>query len=331
MTGGVSQEFLNLVIRQLHQRHDMNTLKRDILDCIGNTSLLALRNIVPKNGARILLKLENENPTGSMKDRMALAMIEGAEANARLKAGGSVVEYTGGSTGVSLSLICAVKGYPLHIVSSDAFAKEKLDHMKILGATLEIVHSEGGGMTEKLTRDMVEAARVITEKTGGFWTDQLRNTDQLAAYRKMAEEIWSQTEGKVDGFVQSVGTAGSIRGNAETLRRHNPQIKIVAVEPSESPVLSGGKPGAHKIDGIGAGFVVPLWQKGIADLMDQVSTQEAAAMALRLAREEGLFGGTSTGANVVAALRLAEHLGPKATVVTVMCDTGMKYLSKSLV
>ena len=304
----------------------MNELPRNILDCIGNTRLLALRHISPQSGARILMKLENENPTGSMKDRMALAMIEAAEADGRLKAVGTVVEYTGGSTGVSLSLICAVKGYELHIVTSDAFAREKLDYMKILGAELQIVPSESGGMTEKLTKDMVDAARIITEKTGGFWTDQLKNTDQLAAYHKMAEEIWSETGGQIDGFVQSVGTAASLRGNAEGLRRHKEQIRIVAVEPAESAVLSGGQPGAHKIDGIGAGFIVPLWQKSIADQIERVSTEEAMAMALRLAREEGLFAGTSTGANVIAALRLAEQLGRGATIVTIMCDTGMKYL-----
>jgi len=304
----------------------MNGLPRDILQCIGHTSLLPLRKIVPGNGARILLKLENENPTGSMKDRMALAMIEAAEADGRLKPGGTVVEYTGGSTGVSLSLVCAVKGYPLHIVTSDAFSREKLDYMKILGASLQIVPSDSGRMTEKLTRDMVEAARVITENTGAFWTDQLKNKDQFAAYHKMADEIWRQTAGGINGFVHSVGTAGSIRGNAEGLRRHNSKIRIVAVEPAESPVLSGGQPGAHKIDGIGAGFVVPLWQQGIADQIEQVSTEEAMAMAFRLAREEGLFAGTSTGGNVVAALRLAEQLGREATIVTIMCDTGMKYL-----
>jgi cysteine synthase A len=306
----------------------MNELPRDILHCIGNTSLLALRKMVPKNGSRILLKLESENPTGSMKDRMALAMIEAAEADGRLPPDGSVVEYTGGSTGVSLSLVCAVKGYPLHIVSSDAFAQEKLEHMKILGAKLQILHSESGGMTEKLTRDLIEAARLIAVKTGSFWTDQMNNKDAIVAYHKMAEELWMQTGGHIDGFVQSVGTAGSLRGNAEALRRHNAKIRIVAVEPSESAVLSGGKPGAHKIDGVGAGFVIPLWQPGIADQIEQVSTQEANAMAMRLAREEGLFAGTSTGANVIAALRLAQQLGPDATIVTVMCDTGMKYLSK---
>jgi cysteine synthase A len=304
----------------------MNGSQRGILQCIGNTSLLALRNIVPGNGSRILLKMENENPTGSMKDRMALAMIEAAEADGRLTADGSVVEYTGGSTGVSLSLVCAVKGYPLHIVTSDAFARQKLDHMKILGARLQIVRSDGGRMTEKLTRDMIEAARIIAGETGGFWTDQLNNRDQLAAYHGMAEEIWAQTGGRIDGFVQSVGTAASLRGTAEALRRRTERIRIVAVEPAESPVLSGGQAGAHKIDGIGAGFVVPLWQAGLADRIERVSTDDAVAMALRLAREEGLFAGTSTGANVVAALRLAEQLGPGAAIVTVMCDTGMKYL-----
>ena len=305
---------------------NMKDARRDILACIGNTSLLPLRNVVPKNGARIVLKIESENPTGSMKDRMALEMVEAAERDGRLKPGGSVVEYTGGSTGVSLALVCAVKKYPLHIVTSDAFAREKLDQMEILGAKLQIIQSESGGMTGKLTRDMVEAARIITEKTGGYWTDQLKNTDQLAAYHAMADEIWAQTDGKVDGFVQSVGTAASLRGISEGLRRRNNKVRIVAVEPTESAVLSGGPSGSHKIDGIGAGFVVPLWRDDIANGIERVSTSEANAMALRIAREEGLFAGSSTGANVIAALRLAEQLGPDATVVTVMCDTGMKYL-----
>jgi cysteine synthase A len=300
----------------------------DILHCIGNTSLVALRRIVPPNGSRILVKMESENPTGSMKDRMALAMIEAAEADGRLRSGGCVVEYTTGSAGTSLALVCAVKGYPLHIVSSDAFAQEKLDHMRILGARLHIVPSDGGSMTERLTRDMIEAARVIAKESGGFWTDQLNNTDQVVGFHRMGEEIWSQTEGRIDGFVQALGSAGCLRGNAEVLRRHARPIRIVAVEPSESPVLSGGRPGAHKIEGMGAGFVVPLWREGLADRIDRVSTEDAVAMALRLAREEGLFAGASTGANVVVALRLAEQLGPDATVVTVMCDTGMKYLKK---
>jgi len=301
-------------------------LPKNILDCIGDTPLLPLRQVTPVNGARILLKLESENPTGSMKDRMALAMIEAAEADGRLKPGGSVVEYTGGSTGTSLALVCAVKGYPLHIVSSDAFTREKLDHMRILGATLRIVPSDAGHMTEKLFRDMIEAARVIQQETGAFWTNQLQNPDQVTAYRKMADEIWTQSDGKVGAFVQSVGTGACIRGNAECLRQRNEQVRIVAVEPAESPVLSGGKPGAHKIDGIGTGFIPPLWRPEIIDEIERVSTDDATAMALRLAREEAVFAGTSTGANVAGALRVAERLGPNATIVTVMVDTGLKYL-----
>lgn len=300
--------------------------RRTILSRIGKTPLIALRHIVPNSGARILLKLESENPTGSMKDRMALAMVEAAESDGRLAPSGSVVEYTGGSTGVSLALVCAVKGYPVHIVTSDAFAREKLDHMRLLGARLTVIESDGGRMTEKLTRDMIEAARIIAAETGGFWTDQLNNTDQLIAYRGIAEEIISDLPGGVDAFVQCVGTAACLRGVADGLRCRDPNIRIVAVEPAESAVLSGGPSGGHKIDGVGAGFVVPLWHDRIADGIERVSTAEATAMALRLAREEGLFAGTSTGANVVAALRLAEGLPAGSTVVTLMCDTGMKYL-----
>jgi cysteine synthase A len=201
--------------------------------------------------------------------------------------------------------------------------------MEILGAELEIVKSDGGRMTEKLTRDMIEAARVIANVPGAYWTDQLNNTDQMAAYHRMAEEIWAQTGGQIDGFVQSVGTAASLRGIGEALRGDDDQIRVVAVEPAESPVLSGGKTGAHGIDGVGAGFVVPLWQECVADQIERVSTEEASTMALRLAREEGLFAGTSTGGNVVAALQLAEELEPDATIVSIMCDTGMKYLSHS--
>lgn len=302
-------------------------LHRDVLASIGDTPMLALRRVVPDNGARILLKLESENPTGSMKDRMALAMIEAAEADGRLAPDGHVVEYTAGSTGVSLALVCAVKGYPLHIVTSDAFSREKLDHMEILGAELEVVRSDGGRMTEQLTRDMIEAARGIGCEPGSFWTDQLNNTDQILAYHRMGEEIWAQTGGRIDGFVQTVGTAGSLRGIGEALRGVGEGIRLVAVEPAESPVLSGGNPGGHGIDGVGAGFVVPLWHDGVADRIERVSTAEATEMALRLAREEGLFGGTSTGSNVAAALRLAEELGPESTIVTLLCDTGMKYLS----
>ena len=303
------------------------SIHSSILERIGSTPLIELRSIVPEKSARILLKIESENPTGSMKDRMALAMIEAAEKDGRLKRGGNVVEYTGGSTGVSLALICAARRYALHIVTSDAFSLQKRDHMRALGAELTLVKSVGGGMDAALTLNMIETARQIREQTGGFWTDQLNNADQLSAYRTMGDEIWRQTEGRIDAFVQSVGTAASVRGVAESLRDKRADIQIVAVEPSESAVLSGKKSGVHKIEGIGAGFVVPLWDPTLIDEIATVSTDEAKTMARRLAREEALLAGTSTGANVVAALRVAERLGADATVVTVMCDSGIKYLS----
>jgi len=301
----------------------------NILDHIGNTRLLPLNRITAANNARISLKLEAENPTGSMKDRMALAMIEAAERDGRLKAHGTVIEYTGGSTGISLALVCAVKRYALKIVTSDAFAPDKLAHMKALGADLTVIPSDNGRQTASLVKAMIARAEEIADETGGYLTHQMENRDQLSAYRKMADEIWAQTEGRIDALVQAVGTAASIRGLSARLRELKPDIQIIAVEPAESPVLSGGPTGAHKIDGIGAGYITPLWQDGIADSIERVSTEDAKTMAARLAQEEGLLPGPSTGANVTAALRVAELMGADAHVVTVMCDSGMKYLKTS--
>ena len=301
-----------------------------VLDTIGGTSLVPLRHLVPERSARILIKLEYENPTGSMKDRMALAMVEAAEADGRLRPGGSVVEYTGGSTGVSLAFVCAAKGIPLQIVTSDAFSKEKRDHMTALGARLALVASPTGGTTRALTLEMIETARRLAAVPGCYWTDQLNNTDSLASYERMGEEIWEQTGGKVSAFVQSVGTAGSLRGIATRLRAHDEVVRIVAVEPDESAVLSGRPSGSHKIEGTGAGFVVPLWSEALAHEIQTVSTEEAMATARRLARQEGIFAGTSTGGNVAVALRVAERLGPDHTVITVAVDSGMKYLSTAL-
>ncbi len=301
-----------------------------ILDTIGRTRLIPLRHIVPKESARVLVKLEYENPTGSMKDRMALAMIEAAEADSRLRPGGSVVEYTGGSTGVSLAFICAAKRIPLQLVTSEAFSQEKRDHMRALGARLTLVPSPTGGTTKALTLEMIETAKQLASAPGSYWTDQLNNTDQLSAYEEMGEEIWEQTNGQVSAFVQSVGTAGSLRGIAAGLRAHDPSAHIVAVEPEESAVLSGQPSGSHGIEGVGAGFVVPLWTDRLADEIRSISTEEAMAMARRLAREEGIFAGTSTGGNVTVALEVAQRLGPGGTVVTLAVDSGLKYLSTVL-
>ncbi|MEO8431502.1 MAG: cysteine synthase family protein [Acidobacteriota bacterium] len=301
-----------------------------LLETIGGTRIVPLRSMVPAGSARILVKLEYENPTGSMKDRMALGMIEAAVADGRLQPGGSVVEYTGGSTGVSLAFVCAAKRIPIQIVTSDAFSREKRDHMRALGARLTIVPSPGGGMTKALTEEMVETAKRLAAAPGTFWTNQLNNTDQLASYERMADEIRQQVEGRVDAFVHSVGTGGSLRGISTRLRARGEAVHVVAVEPAESAVLSGGPSGSHKIEGVGAGFVVPLWSAGLADEIQTISTEEAMASARRLATEEGIFAGTSTGGNIAVALRVAARLGPGRTVITIAADTGMKYLSTTL-
>jgi cysteine synthase A len=283
--------------------------------------------VVPPGSAEVWAKLEWENPTGSMKDRMARAVILRAEADGRLRAGYSVVEYTGGSTGTSLALVCAARGYPIRIVTSEAFSLEKRDHMAALGAELTLVPSEGGLTTRKLITDMIETAREMSRAPRTYWTDQLSNHDSIVGYHPLAEEIWSQTGGRADAFVHSVGTGASLRGVGSVLKGHNPAVMIVAVEPAESAVLSGGPPGPHKIEGVGIGAVPPLWEPSLVDEIVAVSTADAKAMTRRLAREEALFAGTSSGANVVAALRIAERLGPESRVVTLMADSGLKYLS----
>lgn len=299
----------------------------NILDAIGNTSMVRLGRLVPPGCADVFVKLEWENPTGSMKDRMAVAVISRPEADGRLRPGDTVVEYTGGSTGASLALVCGAKGYPIRIVTSDAFSREKLDQMRALGAELVLVPSEGGLTTRKLILDMIEAARTLSREPHTYWTDQLGNHDSIAGYHPLGEEIWQQTGGEVDAFVHCVGTGASSRGVATVLKGHKPEVRVVAVEPGESPVLSGGQPGPHKIEGVGVGYLPPLWDPDVVDHVVPVPTADAKAMARRLAREEGLFAGTSSGANVVAALQVARQLGPGATVVTLMADSGLKYLT----
>jgi cysteine synthase len=306
---------------------DVSDETRDVLHAVGNTSMVRLRKIVPPGCADIYVKLEWENPTGSVKDRMAQAVISSAEADGRLRSGDTVVEYTGGSTGASLALVCSARGYRLRIVTSEAFSREKLDQMRALGAELTLVPCEGGLTTKKLILDMVETARELSREPHTYWTDQLHNADTIAGYHPLGEEIWAQTNGEVAAFVHSVGTGASSRGVATVLKRHRSDIRMVAVEPAESAVLSGGQPGPHKIEGVGIGYTPPLWVPSLFDEVIPVSTGDAKEMARRLAREESLFAGTSSGANVVAAIRVAERLGPGTAVVTLMVDSGLKYLN----
>ncbi len=302
----------------------------NILDAVGHTPLVDLRRLQPPGGARVVVKLEYANPTGSMKDRMALATINAAEVDGRLPPGGTVVEYTGGTTGVSLALVCAAKGYRSEIVFSDAFSPDKGLMMRALGSHLTIVPSEGVGITEKLVKKMVEVARTISARPGHWWCDQLNNRDALAGYIPLGEEIWEQTGGHVDAFVHAVGTAHSLHGATRGLRKHGGHVHVVAVEPEESAVLSGGQSGAHHIEGIGIGFVPPLWEPEMVNEVMRVSTHDAEHVARRLAREEGIFAGTSSGANVAAAVRVAERLGESATVATIIVDSGMRYLHTGL-
>jgi Cysteine synthase len=299
----------------------------NVLESIGNTPLVQLRKVVPPGCARVVVKLEGGNPTGNMKDRMAKTAIEAAERDGRLQPGGTVVEYTGGSTGASLALVCAAKGYRCKIVTSDAFSAEKTRTAQAFGAEITLIASDGGKITAELIRKMMDAARQISAEPRHWWFDQLNNADAASGYYPMGEEIWQQSDGKVDAFVQSVGTSHSLNGVAKVLRERNPALHVVAAEPAESSVLSGKPRGSHKIEGIGIGFVPPHWRPDDVNEIQTATTEEAMRMCRRLAREEAIFVGTSSGLNVIAALRVAERLGPDATVATIMIDSGLRYLS----
>ncbi len=301
-----------------------------ILAAIGNTPLVELCRVVPHGSARVVAKLESANPTGGMKDRIARAMVEKAAADGRLLPGGTVVEYTGGTTGVSLALICAAAGYKAHFVSSDAFSDDKLRTMRAYGCELTVIPSDGKKITRELIRAMISKAEELSRRPGHWYCDQLNNRDGEAGYHPLGEEMWRQSGERVDAFVHSVGTAHSIHGTAHALRGRNPRLHVTAVEPAESAVLAGRPPGSHRIEGIGIGFLPPLWRRDEVDDVVGVGTDDANAMARRLAREEGIFCGTSTGANVIAALAVAKTLGAGSTVGTIVIDSGIRYLSTDI-
>ena len=301
-----------------------------MLEAIGNTPLVQLQRLPPPGSAEIWLKLESSNPTGSYKDRMALAMVEAVEKSGKLTADTSLLECTGGSTGSSLAFVCAVKGHRFTVISSDAYAREKLDSMRAFGATVLVEPSRGGVITPDLWPRMIERAQKLVETGGYIYLDQFHNSYAPAGYEQMGEEIVCQLGRPIDVLCGAVGTAGMIMGVGSAVRAAWPDARIVALEPDSSPVLSGGVAGPHGIDGTAAGFIPPLFNRSVVTDVLALPEAEARKMSRRLAQEEGIFAGTSTGLNVVAALRLAKEVGKGGIVVTAACDTGFKYLDGTL-
>jgi cysteine synthase len=301
-----------------------------VLSAIGRTPLVRLRRVVSPLDAEVVVKLESANPTGSYKDRMALAMIEGAEARGQLRPGMRVIEFTGGSTGSSLGMVCAAKGYHLILLSSDAFSREKLLTMEAFGAELRIVPSEGGKVTPDLfDRFRKEIAKLASEPDT-FWTDQFHNEDAIRGYMGIGQELLEQADGRLDAFCGAVGTGGMLAGVTRAVREAGSHARIVALEPLSSPALTQGRGGAHRVEGIGTGTVPPHMTNRPFDEARAVDEADARHMARQLAREEGLLVGTSSGLNIAAAVQLARELGPGKTVATVAVDTGLKYLAGDL-
>lgn len=301
------------------------------MKAIGNTPLIKLEKLSEPGCAEIYVKYEGSNPTGSMKDRMALSMIEGAEKRGEIQPGGRVIDYTGGSTGSSLAMVCATKGYHAHFVTSDAFAEEKLQTMKAFGATLEIFPSENHKITAKLIDSMVQRANQLSKEPNTLWTDQFNNTDNRNAYHAMAKEIIKVLGNNIDEFIMGVGTGGCFSGNSEVFKSEIPNIRCIAIEPFHVRTLSGGDTsGTHRLEGIGAGFVPSICRLDLADEIIAVKDDDAYNTARKLATSEGIFGGTTSGANVWGAIQRARIIGAGKKIVTVICDSGLKYLQGDL-
>jgi cysteine synthase A len=302
---------------------------RTILSSIGNTPLVKLQNLVPPGAADVYVKLEYFNPTGSYKDRMALAIIDAAEKRGELKKGMNVIECTGGSTGTSMAFVCTLKGYKFKAISSDAFAKEKLKAIQMFGGELEIIPSEGGKITPNLIPTLIARAEVLSRQ-GAYWTNQFKNSDALEGYKIMGKEILAQLNKPVDEFCAAVGTAGMAAGVSVVLKEANAKTKVTFLEPASAPLLSKGEKGSHKVEGIGVGLVPPLLEYAKYDEVKTVDELEARKLAKLLVSQEGILAGTSTALNVAAAIESAKKLGTGHTVVTVACDSGMKYMAGGL-
>jgi cysteine synthase A len=301
------------------------------LAAIGSTPLVRLDALAPGNGAEIWVKLEYLNPTGSMKDRMALAMIEGAEREGLLEPGMTVVEYTGGSTGPALAFVCRAKGYRARIVIADCFTQERLQLIRALGAELDVVPAvEGPGrVTPQDIRNMIDRAAELAREPRTYATDQFNNTHSIEGHRRgLGRELWEQTDGRITAFCQGIGTATSLMGVADALKERDAGITVVGLEPAGSAAITGGGSGSFAMQGW-SGFVPPLFERGRVDDVWAIEDAEALEMTRRLAKEEGIFAGVSSGANVVAARRLAEQLGPGAVVATLAVDSGFKYMSSA--
>jgi cysteine synthase A len=307
-----------------------DSIADSVLKAIGTTPVVRLRRVVPDGAADVIVKLESSNPTGSYKDRMALAMIEGAEARGALRTGMRVVEFTGGSTGSSLAMVCAAKGYRFVVLSSDAFAREKLLTMEAFGAELRLVPSDGGRVTPALFERFKHEIAILAREPNTFWTDQFHNHDAIQGYMGIGRELLEQTGGRIDVFCGAVGTGGMLRGVATALREAGSKARIVALEPASSPALTEGRGGPHRVEGIGTGSVPPHMADRPYDEARAIDEADARAMAKQLARDEGLLVGTSTGLNIAAAVQLARELGAGRTVATVAVDTGLKYLAGDL-
>ncbi len=298
---------------------------------IGKTPLLKLSRLTDESCADVYVKFEGANPTGSMKDRMALSMIEGAERRGELKPGGKIVEYTGGSTGSSLAMICAMKGYKAHFVSSNGFSEEKLQTMRAFGATVEIIHAANGILTADVIDRMIARTKELIHEPNVFWPNQIHNMDNKLGYHEMGKEILATLGTDIDEFVAVAGTGGCISGNVEILKEANPSLRVTACEPYYVRNISGGDTsGKHRLEGIGLSFKPTILRHDLIDDVISVKDEDAYFMANELAKKEGIFGGTTSGANVWAAIQRAKEIGPGKKVVTVIIDSGLRYLNGDL-
>jgi len=300
------------------------------LNAIGSTPIVRLKKIVPKDAAEVWIKLEGLNPTGSYKDRMAASVLQNAIERGDVNPGGKVVEYTGGSTGTALAYVSAILGLNFTAVFSDAFSKTKQQSMEAFGAEVVVVKSENGVITSDLFQKLKNKAEELIKEPGTFYVNQFGSPDIKKGYMPLGNEIVNQLEGKIDVLCSAVGTGGALMGSYSGMVESGIDPDLIALEPLQSPILTTGKSGAHKVEGIGAGFEPPFLDKSKLNGVRAIDQEDAFNMCRLLAKEEGVFGGGSTGLNVCAAIEIAKEIGPGKRVVTLNCDNGLKYLGSHI-